>query len=199
MLKKVVVGITALLLICSMSQATILLEQGYGIGALNGGSVDGIGVATGGSVIDIDNMQTATNIDCGKIEVGVQKQNGILVQGGTAIGTNPDSSASFIQGAGAASGQLLLAANEPSDPIVLGQRTTLVMGQGVVASKGAAANAGQGAVLANGQAAGTNNGTASNGSVIGAVNTSSAIAGPCSTVMSDNAVNMESFQTAVVN
>jgi len=199
MLKKTMLGFLALLLVSGVCQATIMLDQGYCVGCLNAGKVDGIGVATGGSVINIENAQTSANLDGCNIEVGLQKQNGILVQGGTAIGAGSESNAGFVQGAGAASNQYLLASNESSDPIVTSQGTVLSMGQAVYADDCGAANAGQGALLANGQVAGTNNGAAGNASVIGAVNTSSAVAGPCSEAMSGNALNMTSYQMALVN
>ena len=199
MLKKVVFASIAVLLFCSVSQAMIILGQGYSIGAVNAGDVDGMGVATGGSVVEVDNKQSAMNLDGCLLELGTQQQAGILVQGGTAIGLTPGSSASYLQGAGASSGQGLFVANEPVDPIWAGQGTTLCLGQAVSADNGAAANAGQGAILANGQFAASNNGAVGNASIIGAVNTSSAIAGPCSEAMSGNIVNVNSYQSALVN
>lgn len=199
MLKKVVFASIAVLLFCGVSQAMILLDQGYIIGAVNAGGVDGMGVATGGSVVEVDNEQTAMNLDGYSLELGTQQQAGILVQGGTAVGLTPGSSAGYLQGAGAGGWQNLFVANEPVDPIWAGQGTSLRLGQAVSADNGAAANAGQGAILANGQFAASNNGAVGNASIIGAVNTSSAIAGPYSEAISGNIVNVNSYQNAFVN
>lgn len=191
MLKRSFFVVVTVLLLVNAANAMIGLGQGYSIGAINGLDVDGAGVATGGSVLNVDNTQTANS----GWQFAVQKQGGILVQGGTAIGTNPCSDAFVLQGAGADSGQCILVT---TGAIVGGQETDLCMGQVVYADDGAAAFAGQGAILGNGQLGANQDSIAGNASVVGAVNTSSAIAGPDSDATSGSAVTVETGQETLV-
>lgn len=193
MSKRIFLGlvVAAVLLLNLQANAMIGLGQGYYIGAIGGAGVNGIGIATEGTAICLDNTQTATAIG----EVGMQTQKAVLVEGGLAIGTNPDSSASVMQGAGAGGWQGLLVTQ---DSIVGGQEQGLCMGQITNAENGAAANAGQGAILGQAQVGGNMDGVAGNASIIGAVNTSSAIAGPDSAATSGSAVTTETGQTTIV-
>lgn len=191
MLKRIFFVVVTVLLLVNAANAMIGLGQGYSIGAINGLGVDGQGVATGGSAISVDNTQTATS----GWQFAVEEQAGILVQGGTAIGTSGSSSAYVVQCAGADSLQGILVTD---GVIVGGQETDLYMGQMVYADDGAAAYAGQGAILGNGQLGANQDSVAGNASVVGAINTSSAVAGPGSDATSGSAVTVETVQGTLV-
>lgn len=198
MSKRIFLGlvVAAVLLLNLQANAMVGLGEGYNIGAIGAANVNGRGIATEGTVVNVDNTQTATEIGrCGSIQVGMQTQKGMLVQGGTAIGTRPGSNACVMQGAGAEGGQILLVTR---DSIVGGQEQGLCMGQATNAENGAAADAGQGAILGQAQFGGNKDGVAGNASLIGAVNISSAIAGPRSEAMSGSAVTTETGQTTIV-
>jgi len=193
MLKNSFVVVAAVLLLVSTANAMIGLEQCYIIGAGNGGGVDGMGMAMSGVVANVKNTQTATEIGCRGVQVGTQEQEGILVEGGTAIGTNHCSSAAYMQCAGAEGSQDL---SVTKGSAMADQKTGLCLGQAVCAEKGGAAEAGQGVILGSGQCGGNNKDLVGNSSLIGAVNTSTAIAGSRSEAGAGSLVTLGTNQSS---
>lgn len=196
MLKRSFFVVVTVLLLVGTAKALIVEKQGFDIGMIGGLNVDGTGVGTEGTVINVDNQQNAMNLGrCGNLEVAYQKQSVIGVEGGVGIGTNPRSDVSILQYAGASGEQDLLVGKK----LIIGsEETDLCIGQVVYADDGGAGQAGQGLMTASVQAGGNNNAAMINGSITGVVNTSSAIAGPCSEVTSGNAVTVETVQATLV-